>query len=58
MPEASPLRRGALILFDGDAGPMIDDLMMIHGSPAVGKVTVEPVAVFEGPGVARRRLPL
>ena len=58
VPEAAPLRRGDLILFDGDAGLMIDDLMMIHASPSAGKVTVEPVSIFQCPGMERRRLPL
>ena len=56
-PQA-PLRRGDLILFDGDAGLMIDDLLMIHSCPAAGKVTVDPVAVLHRPGMERRRLPI
>ena len=55
--EAAPLRRGDLVLFDGEAGLMIDDLMLIRASPAAGKVTVEPVAVIERPEMERRRLP-
>ena len=58
LPEAAPLRRGDLILFDGEAGLMIDDLLLIRASPDAGKVTVEPVAVLERPGMERRRLPL
>ncbi|HEV2865862.1 MAG TPA: NlpC/P60 family protein [Allosphingosinicella sp.] len=58
VPPAAPLRRGDLILFDGDAGLMVDDLLMIHACPAVGKVTVDPVAIVDRPGVERRRLPL
>lgn len=56
--DAAPLRRGDLVLFDGDAGLMIDDLLMIRASPQAGKVTVEPVLVLERPGMERRRLPL
>ena len=55
--ETAPLRRGDLVLFDGEAGLMIDDLLLIRASPAAGKVTVEPVAILERPGMARRRLP-
>ena len=51
-------RRGDLVLFDGGGGLMVDDLMMIHASRAVGKVTVEPLAVLDQAGMARRRLPL
>ena len=58
IPETAALRRGDLILLDGDAGLMIDDLLMIHASPAAGKVTVEPVAILEHTGMERRRLPL
>ena len=56
--ETAPLRRGDLILFDGNAGLMVDDLLMIHASQAAGKVTVDPVAVFDSFDVERRRLPL
>jgi NlpC/P60 family/Bacterial dipeptidyl-peptidase Sh3 domain len=58
LPDEAPLRRGDLVLFDGDVGLMIDDLLMIHASPAAGKVTVEPAAIFEGADTERRRLPL
>lgn len=51
-------RRGDLVLFDGDAGLMVDDLLMIHACPAAGKVTVDPVAIVERPGLERRRLPI
>jgi len=54
----APLRRGDLILFDGDGGLMVDDLLMIHASPQAGKVTVEPIAILDRPGMERRRLPL
>lgn len=57
IPEAAALRRGDLILFDGDAGLMIDDLLMIHASPSAGKVTVDPVAILDNRGIERRRLP-
>ena len=56
--EAAPLRRGDLILTDGGAGLMVDDLLMIHASPRAGKVTVEPFAMLDRPGLARRRLPI
>lgn len=52
--EAAPARRGDLVLFEGGAGLMIDDLMMIHASRAAGKVTVEP-AIH---AAERRRLPV
>ena len=52
------LRRGDLILFDSDGGLMVDDLLMIHACPAAGKVTVDPVAIIDRPGMERRRLPL
>ncbi len=58
IPKAMPSRRGDLILADDVAGLMVDDLMMIHASHAVGKVTVEPVASNDRPGLERRRLPL
>ena len=58
VPKTAPLRRGDLILFDDDAGLMVDDLLMIHASPEAGKVTVDPVAIFEDRAVERRRLPL
>jgi hypothetical protein len=58
LPETAPLRRGDLILFDGDAGLMVDDLLMIHASRAAGKVTVDPVSILDSPGMERRRLPL
>ena len=58
VPETAPLHRGDLVLFDGDAGLMIDDLLMIHASPSAGKVTVDPVAILDQRGQERRRLPL
>lgn len=58
LPETATLRRGDLILLDGDAGLMIDDLMMIHASRTAGKVTVDPVSILEQPGTERRRLPV
>lgn len=56
--ESDPLRRADLVLFDGDCGLMIDDLLMIHASPSLGKVAVEPVAVIDRPGRRARRLGL
>ena len=56
LPDAARLRRCDLVLLDGEAGLMIDDLMMIRASPAAGKVTVEPAAMLDQPGVERRRL--
>ena len=56
--ETAPLRRGDLILFDGDAGLMIDDLLMIHACPTAGKVTVAPIGSFDSVDMERRRLPL
>ena len=58
IPETMPLRRGDLVLVDDVAGLMVDDLLMIHASRAAGKVTVEPVASIDRPGLQRRRLPL
>jgi hypothetical protein len=55
VPEGAPARRGDLALFDGGAGLMIDDLLMIHASQAAGKVVVEPRAPY---AAQRRRLPL
>ncbi len=54
--DGAPARRGDLVLFDGDAGLMVDDLLLIHASRASGKVTVEPLALLQGPGTERRRL--
>lgn len=58
LPETAPLRRGDLVLFDGEAGLMIDDLLLIRASPQAGKVTVEPIALVDRSGLERRRLPL
>jgi len=51
---ATEARRGDLVLDDGLAGLMVDDLMMIHASASTGKVTVEPAPKQS----VRRRLPL
>ena len=51
----APSRRGDLVLFEGGAGLMVDDLMMIHAAAAAGRVVVEPAAPYVG---ERRRLPL
>ncbi|HET9428017.1 MAG TPA: NlpC/P60 family protein [Allosphingosinicella sp.] len=56
--EAAPLRRGDLVVGDGDAGLMVDDLLAIHVCPKAGKVTVDPVSLLETPGWSRRRLAL
>ena len=53
--EGAPARRCDLVLFEGGAGLMIDDLMMIHASEAAGKVAAEPAALY---ATKRRRLPL
>lgn len=58
IPESAPYHRGDLVLFDGDAGLMVDDLLMIHASPSAGKVTVEPVSILDSRGLERRRLPI
>jgi hypothetical protein len=55
VPEEDPARRGDLVLFEGGAGLMIDDLLMIHAGRAAGKVVVEPAAPF---APERRRLPI
>jgi hypothetical protein len=58
LPDTAPLHRGDLIWFDGEAGLMIDDLLMIHACPSAGKVTVDPVAIFDERPMERRRLPI
>ena len=58
VPETAPSRRGDLVLFDGQAGLMIDDLLMIHACPAAGKVTVDPVSILDCRQIERRRLPI
>ena len=58
IPDAVALRRGDLVVADGVAGLMVDDLLMIHASSAAGKVTVDPVAAHDRPDLERRRLPL
>ena len=55
LPAGTRARHGDLALFEGGAGLMIDDLMMIHASRAAGKVTVEPAALH---AAGHRRLPL
>jgi hypothetical protein len=55
VPEGAPARRGDLVLFEGGAGLMIDDLLMIHAGRAAGKVHVEPAALY---ATERRRPPL
>jgi hypothetical protein len=53
--DEAPARRGDLVLFEGGAGLMVDDLLMIHAGRAAGKVTVEPASLY---AATRRRLPL
>jgi hypothetical protein len=53
VPERAPARRGDLVLTDDGGGLMIDDLLLIHASPAAGKVRVEPAAAL-GAAVRRR----
>jgi hypothetical protein len=55
VPAGAPARRGDLILFEGGAGLMVDDLLMIHAGRAAGKVTVEPASLYVA---ERRRLSL
>lgn len=55
VPGDAASRRGDLILFEGGAGLMIDDLLMIHAGRAAGKVIVEPASLY---ATERRRLPL
>jgi hypothetical protein len=55
LPGEAASRRGDLALFEGGAGLMVDDLMMIHASAAAGKVAVEPAALYS---CERRRLSL
>ncbi len=54
--EGDSLRRGDLIVWQDDAGLMVDDLLVIHACPKAGKVTVDPIALLNSPGLARRRL--
>lgn len=64
LPEDAAARRGDLVFYPGHVGMMFDDLMLIHASRTMEKVTLEPVALvaqrsvhFTGKGViARRRL--
>ena len=55
VPEEAPSRRGDLVLFEGGAGLMVDDLLMVHAGRSRGKVTVEPASLY---ATERRRLPL
>jgi hypothetical protein len=55
LPDEAASRRGDLVLFDGGAGLMVDDLIMIHAGAAAGKVAVEPAALH---AAERRRPPL
>ena len=47
IPDGAPAQRGDLVFFDGGAGLMVDDLLMIHASAAAGKVCVEPASLFQ-----------
>ncbi len=58
LPPTARLRRNDLVLSDHVSGLMLDDLMMIHACQKAGKVCVEPVALHNGPGLERRRLPI
>ena len=58
VPAGAAGKRGDLVLFDGGAGLMVDDLLLIHASCTAGKVTVEPLQVIDPAGTDRRRLPL
>ena len=53
VPEGARAERCDVVLFEGGAGLMIDDLMMIHASAAAGKVTVEPAALHSGKRLRR-----
>lgn len=53
VPEGAPARRGDLVLTEGGGGLMIDDLLLIHASPAAGRVRVEPAAAL-GAAIRRR----
>jgi len=55
VPQEVPSRRGDLVLFEGGAGLMIDDLLMIHAGRARGQVEVEPASLY---ATTRRRLSL
>ena len=52
---ANDARRGDLVIAGDVAGLMIDDLMMIHASRTAGRVTVEPLSLYDA---KLRRLPL
>ncbi|TMJ19364.1 MAG: NlpC/P60 family protein [Alphaproteobacteria bacterium] len=45
VPDGARAERCDLVLFEGGAGLMIDDLMMIHASAESGRVTVEALAL-------------
>lgn len=57
LPDGARLSRNDLVFWDGGAGIMIDDLMMIHASARAGKVTVEAAAVASTGPAEYRRLP-
>jgi hypothetical protein len=54
VPQGARAERCDVVLFEGGAGLMIDDLMMIHASAAAGRVTVEAASLH--PGRRLRRL--
>lgn len=56
VPDKARLRPGDLVIAEGKAGLMIDDLMLIHADKSAGKVTVAPYASFAALGAVRRRL--
>jgi hypothetical protein len=54
VPQGARAERGDVLLVEGGAGLMIDDLMVIHAGAAAGKVTVEAASLH--PGGRLRRL--
>jgi hypothetical protein len=55
VPAGARAERADVVLIEGGAGLMIDDLMMIHASAAAGRVAVEAAALH--PERTLRRLP-
>lgn len=57
LPAERPLKRCDLVFWEGGAGMMIDDRMLIHASREDGRVLVEPLTVIDSrtPVQERRR---
>ncbi|MGQ0558993.1 MAG: C40 family peptidase [Sphingosinicella sp.] len=55
--DTAKCRRCDIVFVGNVIGLMIDDLLMIHASEAAGKVTVEPISLYDSGPLERRRLP-